>query len=98
VPDFPLLLDAPDREWAEHVRTLIQWALGQRGSVTLGLPGERLPDAAGAPGYVITGLVVCDEPADEMLSVIRSALVDYDVEEQPAPMATTQLVVRRREP
>jgi hypothetical protein len=98
MPDFPLLLDAPDRQWAEHVRTLIQTALGQRGSVTVGVPGERLPDAAGAPGYVITGVVVCDEPEDEMLAAIRSALVDYDVEEQPAPMATTQLVVRPREP
>ena len=98
MPDFPLLLDAPDRQWAKHVQTLIQRALGQGGSVTLGLPGERLPNAAGAPGYVVTGVVVCDEPEDEMLAAIRSALVDYDVEEQPAPMATTQLVVRPREP
>ena len=97
MPEFPLLLDAPDREWAEHVRSLIQTALGQRGSVTLGLPGERLPNAPAAPGYVLTGVVVCDEPEDQMLSAIRSALIDYDVEEQPAPLATTRIVVRARE-
>jgi hypothetical protein len=45
MPDFPLLLDAPDRHWAQHVESLIQKALGERGSVTLGLPGERLPSA-----------------------------------------------------
>jgi hypothetical protein len=98
MPDFPLLFDAPDRQWAEFVRTLIQKALGQRGSVTLGLPGESLPNAPGAPGYVVAGLVVCDEPEDEMLAAIRSALVDYDVEERPAPMATTKIVVRPRDP
>lgn len=97
MPEFPLLLEAPDRGWAEHVQTLIQTALGERGSVTLGLPGERLPDAPATPGYVVTGLVVCDEPEDEMLTAIRSALVDYEVDEQPAPLATTRIVVRPRE-
>jgi hypothetical protein len=77
--DFPLLLEAPDRAWAEHVQTLIQRALGGRGSVTLGLPGERLNDAAQAPGYVVTGVAVCDEPEDELLDVITAALVDYEL-------------------
>jgi len=36
------LLDAPDRDWAQHVESLIQKALGEWGSVTLGLPGERV--------------------------------------------------------
>ena len=98
MPDFPLLLDAPDRHWAQHVESLIQKALGLRGSVTLGLSGERLPSAPGAPRYVVTGLAVCDEPEEEMLVAIRAALVDYDVEERPAPMATTKIVVRPREP
>jgi len=97
MPDFALLLDAPDRNWALHVESLIQKALGERGSVTLGLPGERLPSAPGAPRYVVTGLAVCDEPEEEMLAAIRAALVDYDVEERPAPMAATKIVVRPRE-
>jgi hypothetical protein len=95
--DLPLLLDAPDRNWALHVESLIQKALGERGSVTLGLPGERLPSAPGAPRYVVTGLAVCDEPEQEMLAAIRAVLVDYEVEERPAPMVSTQIVVRPRE-
>jgi len=94
MPDFPLLLDAPDRNRAQHVESLIQKALGERGSVTL---GERLPSAPGAPRYVVTGLAVCDEPEAEMLAAIRAALVDYEVEERPAPMASTKIVVRPRE-
>jgi len=98
MPDFPLQLDAPDRHWAQHVESLIQKALGQRGSVTLGLPGERLPSAPEAPRYVVTGLAVCEQPEEEMLAAIRAALVDYDVEERPAPMASTKIVIRPPEP
>jgi len=98
MPNFPPLLDAPDRNWAQHVESLIQKALDERRSVTSGLPGERLPSAPGAPRYVVTGLAVCDEPEEEMLATIRAALVDYEVEERPAPMARTQIVVRPREP
>ena len=64
----------------------------------MGLLGERLPSAPGAPRYVVTGLAACDEPEEEMLVAIRAALVDYDVEERAAPMATTKIVVRPREP
>jgi len=95
--DLPLLLDAPDRNWALDVESLIQKALGERGSVTLGLPGERLPSAPGAPRYVVTGLAVGDEPEEQMLAAIRAALADYEVEERPAPMASTKIVVRPRE-
>jgi len=95
--DFPLLLDAPERSWVLRVESLIQKALGERGSVTLGLPGERLPSAPGAPRYVVTGIAVCREPQEETLALIRAALVDYEVEERPAPMASTQIVVRPRE-
>ena len=63
----------------------------------MGLPGERLPSAPGAPRYVVTGLAVCNEPAEEMLAAIRAVLVDYEVEERPAPMDSTQIVVRPRE-
>jgi hypothetical protein len=98
VAEFPLLLDAPDRQWAQHVESLIQKALGERGSVTLGLPAERLPSAPGAPRYVVTGIAVCDEPEEKMLAAITAALIDYEVEERPAPMASTKIVVRPREP
>jgi len=97
MPDVPLLLDAPDRNWALHVESLIQKALGEHGSVALGLPGERLPSAPGAPRYVVTGMAVCDEPEEEMLAAIRAALVDYEVEGRPAPMDSTQIVVRPRD-
>lgn len=40
---------------------------------------------------------MCDEPELEMLAAIRAALADYEVEELPAPMASTQIVVRPRE-
>jgi len=65
MPGFPLQLDAPDRHWAQHVESLIQKALGERGSVTLGLPGERLPSAPEAPRYVVTGLAVCEQTLEE---------------------------------
>lgn len=92
--DFALLLDAPDRAWAEHVQTLIQTALGIRGSVSLGLPGERLPDSVAAPACVITGIAVCDEPSDEMLAVITGPLVDYDVTTSVLDCGATQIAVR----
>ena len=95
--DLPLLLDAPGRNWALRVESLIQKAVGERGSVTVGLPGERIPSAPSAPRYVVTGIAVCDEPEHEMLAAIWGALVDYEVEEPPAPMAATQIVVRPRE-
>jgi hypothetical protein len=41
-------------------------------------------------------MAVCDEPEEEMLATIRGALVDYEVEERPAPMAATKIVVRPR--
>jgi hypothetical protein len=45
----------------------------------------------------VTGLAVGDEPEQEMLFAIRTALVDHAVEERPAPMASTEIVVRPRE-
>src|SRR4051794_9436148 len=92
--DFPLQLEAPDRGWAEHVATLIQRALGERGSVSIGAPPEALPDHVPPVGYLVTGVAVCDEPADDMLALIRPALVDYEVEERLGPGGTTQLIVR----
>lgn len=88
--DFPLLLEAPTREWAQHVQSLMQQGLGQRGTVQLGLPGESL---TGAPaGYTVTGTAVCDEPEEEMLELITSKLVDYDVRTQPL-QEDTQIIV-----
>ena len=93
--DFALRLEAPDRAWAEHVAALIQQGLGERGSVSVGLPGERLPDSPPAPGYVVTGVIVCNEPEDEMRRVILEKLVDYDVEVGPAPAGSTTMIVVR---
>jgi hypothetical protein len=64
-----------------------RWACQESGS-------RALP---GPPRYVVTGMAVCDEPEEEMLAAIRGALVDYEVEERPAPMASTQIVVRPQE-
>ena len=91
--DFALTLDAPDRSWAEHVAHLIQQGLGERGSVSVGLPGESLPDSPRAPGYVITGVAVCDEPEEAMLDLILAKLVDYDVAVSTSGPAT-EITVR----
>lgn len=95
--DFALLFDAPDRGWAEHVERLIQQGLGERGSVNVGLPGETLPNSASAPGFVVTGVAVCDEPEPEMLELITAKLVDYDVEVDDSGPAT-QITVRPKSP
>lgn len=92
--DFALLLEAPDNSWAEHVRHLMQRALGSHGSVSLGTAGDRPPDAPAPPGFVVTGVAVCDEPADEMLVLLTEALVDYEVETRQLESGVEQLVVR----
>ena len=69
-----------------------------RGSVTLGLPGQQLPDSPPAPSYVVTGMAVCDEPEDEMLDLITSKLVDYDVVRRRLESGVTQLIVRPSDP
>jgi len=89
--DFPLLLEAPDRPWAEHVLSLMQQSLGSRGSVQLGVPGESL---TGAPaGYTITGMAVCDEPEDEMLELIMAKLGEYAVRLEPLDSGVTKITV-----
>ncbi len=92
--DFAFQIEAPDAEWAELVRSRVQRALGERGSIQLGRPGERLENAPAAPGYVVTGMAVCDEPSDEMRNVIRSALAGYEFEERVMPGGVPQFVVR----
>jgi hypothetical protein len=92
--DFSLLLEAPDREWAKDVESLIQRALGGRGSVTLGVLGEGLADPPEASACFVTGVAVCDEPKDEMLAIITSALVDFDIETRRLDSGLTQIVVR----
>lgn len=95
--DFPLLLKAPDRAWAEQVGALMQQGLGDRGSVQLDLPPEEEPGAPATPGYSVTGIAVCDEPEHEMLSLLTSKLADYEVT-TVALSGQTQVVVAPREP
>jgi hypothetical protein len=91
--DFALLFEAPDRGWAEHVERLIQQGLGEKGSVSVNLPGESLPNSPAAPGFVVSGMAVCDEPEDKMLELITAKLVDYDVDiKSSGPV--TQITVR----
>lgn len=61
--------------------------------MSVGLPGESLPSSSAAPGYVVTGVAVCDEPESEMLDLILAKLVDYDVEVGSSGQAT-QITVR----
>ena len=42
----------------------------------------------------MTGVAVCDEPSDEMLALITSPLVDYDVTIGKLESGITQIVVR----
>jgi hypothetical protein len=43
--------------------------------------------AAETPGFVVTGIIVCDEPEFEMLELIAAELVDYhvDIDESTGP-------------
>jgi hypothetical protein len=78
--DILLHLIAADRSWALQVQNLIQRGLEEKGSVSLDLPpdgGE--PGQSEGPGYVVTGIAVCDEPLDERLDTIKLALLDYSV-------------------
>jgi hypothetical protein len=92
--DFSLLLEAPDREWATHVESLIRRALAARGSLSLGVLGEGLPDVPAASGCFVTGLALCDGTHDEILAIIVSALVDFEVEARSLDAGLTQIVVR----
>ncbi len=94
--DFALLFEAPDRTWAEHVQRLIQEGLGEKGSASINLPGESLPNSPAPPGFVVSGIAVCDEPEQEMLEMITAKLADYDVEiNSSGPV--TQITVRPAE-
>ncbi len=86
MPDIALSLQAPDGARARHVETLVQQALGEKGSVQLGdIPDVALPGAAATPGFVVTGIIMCDEPESEMLELITAKLVDYDVDIDESP-------------
>lgn len=52
-----------------------------------------MPNSTSAPGFVVSGIAVCDEPEDEMLRLIMAKLVDYDVETD-ASGSVTQITVR----
>jgi hypothetical protein len=58
--DFAHLFEAPDRACAEHVERLIQRGLDEQGSVSVNLPGESLPNSPAAPGFVVSGMAVCE--------------------------------------
>ena len=92
--ELSLLLEAPDREWAKHVESLIQRALGRRGSAALAVVGEGLEDPPETSTCFVTGVAVCDEPTDRMFAMITSVLLDFDVERRSLDSGVTQVVVR----
>jgi hypothetical protein len=53
--EFSLLLQAPDREWANQVESVIQRSLGGRGSVTSGVIGEALEEPPEASACFVAG-------------------------------------------
>jgi hypothetical protein len=60
----------------------------------LGVLGEGLQsDPRHVPCFV-TGVAVRDEPKDEMLAIITSALLAYEVDKRTLDSGMTQLVVR----
>lgn len=89
-----LLLEAPDREWARQVQSLIQHALGGAGSLTLGVLGEGLENRPKTSSCFVAGIVECDEPEDRMLAAIRWALLDFEVQTRRLDSGLTQIVVR----
>jgi hypothetical protein len=96
--DVSLLLEAPDREWAQHVESLIRRSLGTRGSVALVVVGEGLDDPPAASICFVTGVAACDEPTDRTLAMITSALLDFAVERRSLDSGLTQIVVRPSRP
>jgi hypothetical protein len=95
MPDIALLLQAPDGAWAAHIETLVQQALGEKGSVQFGdIPRAALPGAAETPGFVVTGIIVCDEPESEMLDRITAKLVDIDESTGPRTIVSVKPVTR----
>jgi hypothetical protein len=96
--DFSLLLEAPDRQWAGHIEALIHQALGERGSLRLGVLGEGLQERPVSSGCFVTGVVVCDGSDDEILPILMSALNDFEVETHRLDAGVTQIVVRPLHP
>jgi hypothetical protein len=92
--DLSLFLEAPDREWAKHVESLIRRSLGRRGSVALVVVGEGLDDPPQASICFVSGVAVCDEPTDRVFAMITSALLDFEVERRSLDSGITQIVVR----
>lgn len=92
--DLALLLQAPNRDWANHVESLIKGALDGRGSVNVGVLGEDLGDAHPAHACFVTGVAACELPEDAALSLVTSALRGLDVEQRRLDSGLMQLVVR----
>jgi len=93
MPEITLRLDAPDREWADHVRALIQDALDEHGSVHFELPPEPVEGGIDAPGFAVTGIVICDEPLSDHVTAIKAKLIDYKVAEEEGTAGVTQMLI-----
>jgi hypothetical protein len=94
--DLSLLLEAPDRGWAEHVQSLIDQALDGRGHLTLGVLGDGLGALPRTSPCFVTGVAICDRPTAVLLSLLGAALRECHVEERELDSGATQVVVRPR--
>jgi hypothetical protein len=91
-----LLLEGPDRAWAEHVQSLIEQALDGRGHVALGVLGDGLGTPRRTSPCFVTGVAICDGPTAVLLSLLGAALRACHVEERDLDSGATQVVVRPR--
>ena len=91
-----LLIEAPDRGWAEHVQSLIEQARDGRGHLTLGVLGDGLGAPPRTSPCFVTGVAICDRPTAALLSLLGSALRECRVEERDLDSSATHVVVCRR--
>lgn len=79
--DVILRIETPTPAWAEEVRDLLQRTLNPpgesttRGSVSIAdIPPELPATAVHPPGFIVRGVVVCDDPEEDAVTMLTAAL------------------------
>lgn len=91
-----LLLEAPDRAWADRVAAAIERALGHGASVTLAIRGEELSSRRDGSPLFLTGVAMCERQADVLVAELIRALREFDVRQRTLDSGATQLRIRPR--
>jgi hypothetical protein len=83
MPDITVQMTVDGREQAAMIRDRIQRGLQDRGSIQMGAEPGSLPGHHRGPSFVLTGVIVCDEPASDAVAVVRRVLPEFEVTEVP---------------